>query len=171
MDIKMLALDLDSTLTDGKYYVSESGEIMKSFFTRDFSAMQELDKSDITILVVTNSTDRVLQEKIKTLKYCINIMVGVKNKVEAIENFIKIREKVTWKDKEVTWDNIAYIGDAENDIECIEKACFSCCPNDAIPEIKEKVDFVSSYNGGNGAVWEFAKEILKLNKANFRENS
>ena len=157
MKIKMLVLDVDSTLTDGKYYVNECGNITKCFFTRDFSALEELHNKGVVIIVVTNSIDNVIDEKIKTLPYTIYLIKGAVNKEQEIDSFILTSEVITW-------DNIAYIGDAENDIECVEKAGFSCCPNDAIPEIKEKVDFVSTYNGGNGAVWEFAKEILKINK-------
>ena len=164
MNIKLFIVDLDGTLTNGLYHVSEKNGVSKSFYTRDFSAMEKLYNKNIIIMIITNSTDSVIYEKIKNINYCIYLSSGIKNKVEEIERFFFNHEGFGW-------ENVAYIGDAENDIECVEKALFSCCPNDAIPEIKEKVDFVSTYNGGNDAVWEFVKEILKMKEIKNEEDS
>jgi len=171
VDIKILFLDVDGTITDGKYYVSvglsEEQEVIdgvmdkitmvsKSFYTRDFDALERLSKTGVEINFITSSDGRVLSEKFKSItNYHVDIYFNISDKKKTIDFILD--------DIGLNWDNVAYIGDAENDIECVEKAGFSCCPNDAIPEIKEKVDFVSTYNGGNGAVWEFVKEILKIN--------
>ena len=58
-------------------------------------------------------------------------------------------------------EEIAYIGDDLNDLDCIRYCGFTGCPADAVPEIRQAVDFVSSRNGGRGAVREFVDVIQK----------
>ena len=65
-----------------------------------------------------------------------------------------------------TWDNVAYMGDAENDIECMEKAHYTGCPSDAIEEVKENSNYVSNYPGGKGCVYDFAMHILRERNKN-----
>ena len=73
----------------------------------------------------------------------------------------KIEILTSWKDEyNIEWDEIAYIGDDISDLECIQKVGFSACPNDAVKVIKDNCDFISQYNGGNGAVREFIEYIL-----------
>ncbi len=87
---------------------------------------------------------------------CLNnrliIFTQVENKKDRIEEFLKSFN--------LKWENIAYMGDAENDIECLELAGIAACPKNAIEEI-EDVDFMSDFNGGEGAVYEFCKWLLE----------
>ena len=64
--------------------------------------------------------------------------------------------------EDMSWHNIAYFGDADNDLECMMNAGISGCPNDAFPHIKEKVDFVSKLPGGSGCFYDFVRNILLL---------
>ena len=156
MDIMLFVSDVDSTLTDGKYHVSDDGSISKSFFTRDFYAMEQLLKNYIDVLICTSSRSGIIYNRVEKLPYDLNVMNGVLDKKKEIEKFLKRMN--------LTWENVAYIGDAENDLECMKVAGLTCCPKDAIPDVKNVVDFVSEYDGGNGAVWEFANYVLKLKK-------
>jgi 3-deoxy-D-manno-octulosonate 8-phosphate phosphatase (KDO 8-P phosphatase) len=88
----------------------------------------------------------------------LRIYTGVNNKWQHITGILP------WVD--TGWDEVAYVGDAENDLECIKAARWSACPNDAVPIIKENAKFVSQFNGGRGAVYEFASQILERIKDN-----
>ena len=154
MDIKLFCVDCDGTLTDGKYHITEDGKVSKSFFTRDFYALGELAKKGIQVFVATSSKAGIINKKAMRLPYILNIIAGVSDKKKAIDDFLAV-----WG---ATWDNVAYIGDAENDMECMKLAGLTCCPHDAIPKIQGVADFTSKYDGGNGAVWEFANYVLKL---------
>ena len=59
------------------------------------------------------------------------------------------------------WEYIAYIGDAENDLECMQKALYTGCPADAVPIIKEESNYICDAKGGYGAVYEFCMHILE----------
>ena len=57
--------------------------------------------------------------------------------------------------------SVAYMGDDEPDICILEKVGLACCPNDAVKEVKKICNFISSYNGGKGAVRELCDFILE----------
>jgi len=156
MDIKLFISDLDGTLTDGKYYVADNGRVSKSFYTRDFYAMAELAKNNIRVVIATSATSGIVYKKLMSLPYAIHVISGAQDKKKAIEDYLNVLGG--------TWDNVAYIGDAENDMECIKVAALTCCPKDSIPDVLDLVDFASEYDGGNGAVWEFANYVLGFNK-------
>ena len=158
MDIKLFITDVDGTLTDGKYHITEDGKVSKSFFTRDFYALGELAKKGIQVFAATSSKAGIIRKKAMKLPYILTILAGVSDKKGVIGDFLSAGN--------ITWENVAFIGDAENDLECMKVAGLTCCPKDAIPDVKNVVDFVSEYDGGNGAVWEFANYVLKLKKGN-----
>ena len=70
--------------------------------------------------------------------------------------FEEMKTKYNLKD-----ENFAYIGDDVFDIPLLEKVGFSCCPNNAIEEVKDHVHYVCKKNGGEGAVREMIDMILK----------
>ena len=166
-DIRTCFFDLDGVLTNGDYQISYQGVVTKTFFTRDFYALGQLLKKGIKVIILTQSHDECIIEQIrrirvnsplwkkKFLEKELRIYTQIENKKEAIENYLK--------EYNLKWENIAYMGDAENDIECLELAGIAACPKDAIKEI-EDVDFRSDSNGGRGAVYEFCKWLLKMRK-------
>lgn len=168
-NIKVLIIDLDGTLTDGIYQVSQFGKITKSFYTRDFSWIGKLlyEYNDILVCILTNSTDECLSQKYINLPYKdnvhFNISVGIKDKKEFIENNFKtIIDNSNYEYRNISWDEIAYIGDGENDLESMKLSAITGCPQDAEEEIKEESNFVSKYNGGRGAVADFIKYLISL---------
>lgn len=191
-NIKLLVIDVDSTLTDGNYQVSEDGKITKSFYTRDFYYIEKIlrmDSHPICILLLTGSWDNCIVNKYLQLPYCDkwnfllrthaddkkryieDEVIGIKNEspfsivCDNRDNINKIIEKKhPYADtfSRITWDNIAYIGDGENDLESIKLAAITGCPQDAEEEIKEESHFISKYNGGRGAVADFIKYLISL---------
>ena len=164
-EIKVCIFDVDGTLTDGTYQISSSGEVSKSFHTRDFYAIEQLLRTGLMVVIITQSHDNVMKEQLKRIyshSVFHNRMDGegklllfgaVQNKVHEIEKM--------FRSGSMGWDNIAYMGDAENDFECITYAGFSGCPADAIPAIKRISLHPSDYNGGRGAVHDFCMHILE----------
>ena len=163
-DIKVTIFDLDGCLTSGDYQISDKGVITKTFFTRDFYGIEQLLRNGIDVIILTQSHDECITKQVERICshsslwkhwykiHQLQVYAQVDNKKEFIEKYSKQRN--------LEWKNIAYMGDAENDIECLELAGIAACPKDAIEEI-EDVDFMSDYNGGEGAVYEFCKWLLK----------
>ena len=152
--IKILVMDVDGTLTDGKIYMGSNGEIMKAFNAKDgYGIAQILPKYNIIPMIITGRSSEITLNRAKELKIT-HIYQGITDKLTTLKD---IAEKLS-----VSFDEIAYIGDDLNDIECIDYAGHTACPNDAVGSIKRYVDYICPSNGGDGAVRDFIDYIVEL---------
>lgn len=150
--IKMLAMDVDGTLTDGSIYIADDGEAMKCFHVKDGLGISLLHQTGIITAIVTGRTSKIVMERAKELK--INEVVqGAAYKNEALE---QLAEKYL-----ITLEEIAYIGDDLNDLPALAISGLAACPADADSIVKQKCDVVLEHNGGSGAVRELAEMIMK----------
>lgn len=153
MNIKMLVMDVDGTLTDGTIYMSNQGEVMKAFDVKDGYAIKHILRSlDILPVIITGRRSEIVQRRAQELDI-FELYQGVSDKVAVLTS---IAEKY-----HVTADEIAYIGDDVNDLPCIKYCGFTACPSDAVEEIKEYVNYICKHNGGRGAVREFIGLLSK----------
>jgi len=149
--IKLLVLDVDGTITDGNYYVNERGEVMKSFNTRDMHAINKA-KEHFRILILTGADDNVIHAKMGHWGH--KIISGVKDKHKALTKYLN--------SEGLDWENVAFLGDGENDFVCMQNSEFSGCPMDAIPEIVSTSTYVSNVYAGNGAVYDIIRYLYRL---------
>lgn len=150
--IKLIVLDVDGTMTDGKLYIDNMGNEMKAFDVKDGLAISQAVKQGIKFAIITGKTSKIVERRGKELGIQ-EIIQGSWDKVGDLE---KILEKYGF-----TFDEAAYMGDDLIDLKPMKLCGFSACPNDAVDEIKEISDYVASKNGGCGAVREFVELILK----------
>ena len=68
--------------------------------------------------------------------------------------------------KDITFDNIAYMGDDDNDLECMQLSKITGCPADAVDEIKQESNHISDNKGGHGAVRDFVNLLIRYHKEN-----
>lgn len=156
MSIKMIVMDVDGTLTDGKIYVSAEGEVMKTFDVRDGYAIAHiLPVVGIIPVIITGKSSEIVAQRAKTLKIA-EVHQGILNKLPKLK---EIAEKYGIKPEE-----IAYIGDDVNDIECMEYCGMTACPHDALPAVKPHVKYICESDGGHGAVREFIDRIVADNE-------
>lgn len=150
MKIKVLVMDIDGTLTDGKIHISDEGEVFKSFNVKDGYGIANLYKIDILPVIITGRKSKIVEYRAKELNIK-EIYQGVHNKVDKLK-YICEKYKISLKE-------VAYIGDDINDLECINICGISACPNDAVEEVLDSVDYICKKNGGEGAVREFINFI------------
>jgi YrbI family 3-deoxy-D-manno-octulosonate 8-phosphate phosphatase len=150
--IKLVAMDIDGTLTDGAMYYSAEGDLLKRFYVRDGMGIDLLHKSGIMTAFITSEKSEIVTARAKKLKIT-KVILGTWTKGEDLE---RIAVEFGLKMEE-----IAFIGDDVNDIPAFNVVGFRICPNDASPLVHEFVDFISTKDGGNGAVRELAEMILK----------
>lgn len=150
--LKVIAMDLDGTITDGNYYVNENGGLFKNFNTKDMHAIYRASQNGFKVVIVTGATDHVVYAKLGRWGY--KIISGSKDKVADLGNYLA--------ENHYSWVDVAFIGDGENDYKVMQKAAFSACPSNAIPELLEDVSYVASAKGGEGAVYEIIRHIHKL---------
>lgn len=150
--IRLLAMDVDGTLTDGTIYIDARGEVMKSFCVKDgYAIAQILPKYSILPIIITGRSSAIVERRAEEL-HIAELHQGVENKLEKLKE-IADRYQVQAKD-------IAYIGDDLNDLACIQYSGMSGCPADAVEKVKNNVDYISKMRGGKGAVREFISWII-----------
>lgn len=150
--IKLVVLDVDGTLTDGKLYIDNFGNEMKAFDVKDGLAISQSIKAGIKFAIITGKTSNIVEKRGKELGIT-DIIQGSKNKIEDLEKILKKYN--------ISYEETAYLGDDLIDLKPMKLCKFSACPKDAVQEIIDICDFVSTKNGGNGAVREILEKILK----------
>ena len=146
-------MDVDGTLTDGKIYVGEHGEVFKAFNVKDGYRLINLKKFNIIPVIITGKKSEILEKRAAELK--------IEEVHQGVEDKLKVLDEVLSR-YQLNYENVAYIGDDLNDIDCMKVCYFKACPSDAIDEVMEIVDYVCKSNGGNGAVRELIDLIIKL---------
>lgn len=161
--IRLLVIDVDGTLTDGKIYMGNSGELMKAFNIKDgFGIAHILPKYGIEPVIITGRKSEIVNHRAKELniKYCCQ---GIIEKMLCVEQILNELGKIDGIKYSLT--NVAYIGDDVLDLICMQQIAKAKgvvgCPNDAIIEIKDLANFVSAKNGGDGAVREFIEYLVR----------
>lgn len=152
--IKLIALDVDGTLTDGKLYIDDRDNAFKAFNVKDGFAIAQWIKYGGIAAIITGKTSNIVTRRKEELGIQ-ELVQGAKNKVQELN---KIIEKYN-----ISLDEVAYVGDDINDLGIMSIVGFSACPHDAVDEVIKRADFVSKYNGGNGAVREIFEKIMKHN--------
>lgn len=155
MNIKIIVLDVDGTLTDGKLHIGNDGEELKSFSVKDGLAIVGAIQNGIEVFIITGKKSEIVSKRAAELGIR-EIHQGVSNKVKKLK---ELCEKYDLKP-----ENIAYMGDDLNDYGAMKFSGFSGAPADACSDILDLVDFISERAGGDGAVREFIEIIMRKQK-------
>jgi YrbI family 3-deoxy-D-manno-octulosonate 8-phosphate phosphatase len=158
--IKLLAMDVDGTLTDGGVFYDTNGVAMKKFSILDGMGLSLLHQNNILTLFITGDKSEISLRRAEKLKITHTIR-GSLYKLRDLKEFMQ--------SVNVTAEEVCYIGDDINDLECLGYCGLSACPNDAMPQIKAKVDIIMQHNGGAGAVRELCEMILSAKGIEIRE--
>ena len=152
-DVKLLICDVDGTLTNGTVTYDNNGKSYKTFSVLDGMGFELLRQYQIDIAWISGSNDESITIRANHL--------GIKNLFLGIKNKVKVIESTLIPTLNITWENIAYIGDDINDLEGIKKARVSAVPADAWIKDHNCHDYTCTRNGGDGAVREFIEKIIK----------
>lgn len=161
-NIQFLIMDVDGTLTDGKIYMGENGELMKAFDIKDGCGIKDiLPKYEIIPVIITARKSKILELRCKELNIQ-ELYQGIRDKTKQIEKILKQYSEADGK--QYRFCNCAYIGDDILDLPPImviqDAGGLTACPADAVNEVKAAVDFVCQKSGGNGAVRGFIEWII-----------
>lgn len=152
--IKVLALDVDGVLTDGSLTFDENGVEYKTFNAKDGQGIVCLNNAGFITVIITARQNGTVEHRAKNLKIT-ELHQGVRFKLPVLEEILNKYN--------LTFENVAYMGDDLPDICIMEKVGLPCCPNDAVEEVQKVCKFKSKFNGGKGAVRELCDLILKSN--------
>lgn len=157
-------MDVDGTLTDGKIYMSNTGELFKAFNIKDGYGIHDiLPLHGIIPVVITARSSNISEKRFNELGVA-ELHQGCKNKYDKL---ISVLRHYSINDKtEYTLANVAYIGDDMPDYRCMELIVESGgvvgCPSDSVDGIKSIATYVCKQKGGDGAVREFIETLVDL---------
>lgn len=150
--IKLLLLDVDGVLTDGRItYDSEGGE-SKSFDVKDGHGLKLLQRAGIRVGIITGRQSAIVARRAEELGIEL-VYQGAKDKSLP---FNEIMQKLALAPEE-----IAYVGDDIVDLPVMRKVGFAATVADAVDDVKPFADMVTKLPGGRGAVREICEFILK----------
>lgn len=150
--IRLVLMDCDGVLTDGRIMLSADGDEQKSFHTRDGHGIVLLHRAGIKTGIISGRTSSLLERR--ALELGMNILrQGTWNKTKDFEEVLK--------EANVNEDETAFIGDDVTDIPLMYRVGFAVAVADAVQETKDAAHYITTLNGGFGAVREVADLVLK----------
>jgi 3-deoxy-D-manno-octulosonate 8-phosphate phosphatase (KDO 8-P phosphatase) len=150
--IRLVVLDVDGTLTDGRLYYGKEGEALKAFDVRDGHGLRLLRLyGGVKLAALTGRRADLVEQRCRELS--IDPVVGSSRaKGPALR---QICEQVG-----IPLSQTAYMGDDVNDLPALRLAALSCAPADAAPEVLREVHWVARHRAGHGAVRELCETLL-----------
>ena len=149
--IKLLLLDVDGVLTDGRIVVDNEGEEMKYFDARDGHGIRLLARAGIEVGLLTGRSSRVVTHRARDL--------GIRMVYQKVFNKVDVYQKIK-QSKRLTDLEVAYVGDDIVDLPVLRRVGLSIAVRDAWEGLKNKVDYVTERKGGRGAVREVVEMLL-----------
>lgn len=150
-EIKLLMLDCDGVLTDGRIIYAGAELELKNFDAHDGMGFNIMRYTDIKVAVITGRNSVVLERRCRDLKIEY-LYQGVAHKLSKANELLA--------EINLSWSNVVYIGDDWNDVPAMRKAALSFAPFDACEDIKRQADMVCALPGGRGAIREVIDLIL-----------
>ena len=150
--IKLLLLDVDGVLTDGRIIIDDRGVETKQFHVRDGQGIVLLKRAGIEIGFMTGRSSAVVRHRARDLGVEL-VYQGVANKLAC---YAKIKRARGLKDEQ-----IAYVGDDLIDLPVLLRVGLALSVADGWPGLSTAVDYITSAPGGQGAVREVAELLLK----------
>jgi 3-deoxy-D-manno-octulosonate 8-phosphate phosphatase (KDO 8-P phosphatase) len=150
-EIRLLVLDVDGVLTDGRLHFGPHGEVVKLFHVRDGLGIQQVQLAGIAVAVISGRRSQMVTARCRELKIQ-HVLQGVRDKVIAFEQ-LSSRLKITAEAS-------ACVGDDIPDIPLMRKVALAFAVADAHPEARRAAHVVTELPGGAGAVREACDYLL-----------
>ena len=157
---RLVVTDVDGVLTDGGVYYSARGEELKRFSIRDGMGVERLRDAGVETAIVTGERSECVLRRAEKLGV-VHTLHGVRDKRVALA---QLRERAGGSLADLAW-----IGDDVNDLPALElvgEHGLTGAPDDAMPEVLDRVHHRCAAPGGHGAFRDFAEWILRLQGGN-----
>lgn len=151
--VRLLVLDVDGVLTDGRIIYTDSGVEVKAFDVKDGHGVKLLARGGVDTALVTARTSRVVEVRAENLGIGL-VYQGMLDKRKAFDDIL---EKTGLEPRE-----LAYVGDDLVDLPVMRRVGFSATVADAVAEVRDGADYVATRPGGRGAVREVCELILRV---------
>ena len=151
--ITTLIFDVDGVLTDGTVQVLETGEQFRTFNIKDGWAINRAVKVGLNVIIISAGNNEGVRKRLEYL--------GVKEINLAVPDKLALLAKYK-SDLNLKEEEILYMGDDMPDFQVMHNVGFPVCPADAANDILNVAKYVTTKDGGKGAVREVVEKILKI---------
>lgn len=150
--VRLLILDVDGVLTDGRLFFDENGTEYKCFHARDGHGIKLLRQTGVEVAVISGRKSRSVVLRMENL--------GIEHVYQGHENKIAAFQEVLAK-VDLTAEHVAYVGDDLLDVPVMRRAGFAVAVSDANFAVKQYADWCTETAGGLGAVREVCDLIMQ----------
>lgn len=159
--IRMLILDVDGVLTDGRIWVTDAGKWCRFFSVRDGVGIKLLMEAGYEVGVISGGKSDDVIQRMTFLK----IPYFYLEAGDKMPPYLDILQKTGYKEEE-----IAFVGDEVFDVPILERVGFAATVPDAVPEVKKAAHIVTKQTGGMGAAREVA-DLVRMYGAHSQKKS
>lgn len=157
--IKLFAMDVDGTLTDGHIYMGNDGEMFKAFHVHDGLGIKLLKHYGIIPAIITGRQSNIVENRCREIGLT-EFYQGVKNKAAKLAELME--------QYGLTAEQVAYIGDDMNDLSAVKAAGVTFAPADCAESLKPFIDIILTKPSGHAPVRE-AVDLILQDRYDFRE--
>lgn len=150
--IRLLLLDVDGVLTDGRLYITAEGEAMKAFNTLDGHGIKMLQRSGVRVGIITGRKSAPLQARAKEL--------GIKLLVQGREDKLSALKEIL-EEHPMPMEEIAFVGDDLPDLDVMVQVGLSISVPAGHEDVRKRAHYITHAPGGAGAVREVCDMLLK----------
>jgi len=151
--ITTFIFDYDGVLTDGKVFVINNHEQLRSSNVKDGYALQYAVKKGYRVAVISGGKSKTMTKRMNTLGIT-DVFLGIDNKIETFKKYLL--------ENNLKPNEVLYMGDDIPDFEIMKEVGVATCPSDSAQEIKAIADYISDIKGGEGCVRDIIEQVLKL---------
>lgn len=152
LEIKLVVVDVDGVLTDGRLWYGNSGEELKAFHIQDGLGIKLLLRAGVEVGIITGRRSALVARRAKEL--------GIRHVVQGREDKLVALETMR-AELGIELQHIAYVGDDLPDLSAIRAVGLGIAVANAMPAVAQHADYKTTRNGGDGAVREVCDLILQ----------
>lgn len=150
--VRLFIMDVDGVLTDGRIFITPTGEELKSFNTLDGHGLKMLQQSGVALAIITGRAAACVELRAKSLGIQ-HLYMGSESKMEAFQHLLAATG--------LTPEDCAYMGDDVIDLPVMRRVGFAVSVPDAPNVVRSHAHYVSGCRGGEGAVREVTELIMQ----------
>lgn len=150
--IKLLILDVDGVLTDGRLFYGPQGECLKAFHVHDGLGIKKLQQAGINVAIISSRNSPMVSKRLQELGIT-HAFQGQHNKLAA---YLELKQTLGLENTQ-----IAAVGDDEPDLAMFAQAGIGIAVANATDKVKAQADWITTRKGGKGAVREICEQLLE----------
>lgn len=151
--ITTFIFDVDGVLTDGTVTITTTGEMLRKMNIKDGYALKTAIDTNFNVCIISGGSNEGVRKRLEGLGIK-DIYLGAHNKIEQLNDYFNKRD--------IKSEHVLYMGDDIPDFPVMKLIGLPCCPQDAVPEIKNISKYISHKKGGKGAVRDVIEQVLKV---------